>query len=113
MGLLCAVTLQPGNAPPKCIGAKNPVPGSASIILRFLDRNPQKRQWRTEFDKLAEKEQDALSGLLLNIALIRLVRQKQYGIVYELLSAAFQMGMSNTAMASQVAELLERLSLLS
>jgi hypothetical protein len=113
MGLLCAVSLQPGNAPPKRIRAKNPVPGSARKFLRFLEHDPQKKQWRVEFDQLPEKEQDALTGLLINIAVIRNVRQKRYGVVYEILGAAYQMDMADTALASQAAELLERLSLLS
>ena len=113
MGLLCAVSLQPGNAPPKRIRTKKQVPGSARKILRFLDRDQQKKQWRDEFDKLPEKEQDTLAGLLLSIAVIRNVRQKRYGVVYEILGTAYQMGMADTALASQAAELLERLSLLS
>jgi hypothetical protein len=113
MGLLCAVSLQPGKTPPKYIRTKTLVPGSSQKILPFLGHDEQKKQWRDEFDKLTEREQDTLSGFLLNVALIKNVRQKQYGTVYELLSTAYQMGMADTALASQSAELLDRLSMVS
>jgi len=113
MGLLCAVSLQPGKTPPKHIRTKTLVPGSARKILHFLNHDRQKKQWHDEFGKLTEHEQDALSGFLLNVALIRNVRQKQYGTVYELLGTAYQMSMADTALASQTAELLDRLSMVS
>jgi len=113
MGLLCAVSLQPGKSPAKNIHSKHAVCGSAQRFLGYLDRDPKKKQWRDEFDKLKPAEQDALAGFLLNVAFIRNVRQKQYGAVYELLGIAYEMGMADTALASQVAELLDRLSLLS
>jgi hypothetical protein len=112
MGLLCAVSLQPGKSPPKNIHSKHSVRGSAQRFLGYLDRDPQKKQWRNEFDKLKPAEKDALAGFLLNVAFISSVRQKQYSIVYELLGIAYEMGMADTALASQAAELLDRLSLL-
>jgi hypothetical protein len=111
MGLLCAVSLQPGKAPANSIRMKKAAPGSAAKILLFLGRDPQKKQWRNEFNKLPAREQDALAGLLLNIALIRNVQQKQYGVVYELLGVACEMDIADTPLARQAAELLDRVAM--
>ncbi|HEY2580242.1 MAG TPA: hypothetical protein VGI43_00460 [Mucilaginibacter sp.] len=113
MGLLCAISLMPDKAPPKNMPTKRSVPGSAARILPFLNNDPKTKPWRVEFNKMTSHEQDALAGLLLNIAMIRNVRQKQYGTVYELLGIAFEIDLADTAIARQTAELLDRLSLLS
>jgi hypothetical protein len=113
MGLLCSTSLQPGRTPPKHIPTTVLVPGSARKILCFLDHEPQSTHWRNEFNKLTEPEQDALAGFLINVALTRNVRQRQYGKVYELLKITYETGLSNTALASQTAELLERIAMLS
>jgi hypothetical protein len=49
--------------------------------------------------------------LLLNIALIRNVQQKQYGVVYELLGVACEMDIADTPLARQAAELLDRVAM--
>jgi hypothetical protein len=105
--------LHPGRTPPKHIPTTTLISGSANKILCFLDHDPQNTHWRDEFNKLTEPEQDALAGFLINVALTRNVRQRQYGKVYELLKIAYDMGLSNTALASQTAELLERLAMFS
>jgi hypothetical protein len=113
MGLLCSTSLQPGRTPPKHIPTTILVPRIAHKILCFLDHDQQNTHWRDEFNQLTEPEQDALAGFLINVALTRNVRQRRYGKVYELLKIAYETGLSNTALASQTAELLERIAMIS
>ncbi|HZR28673.1 MAG TPA: hypothetical protein VFA71_07820 [Terriglobales bacterium] len=110
MGLLCATALQPGRTPPSRIPIGTVVPGSAKMLLRFLDTDPRSAHWRDELEKLTEPERDAIAGLLLNIAFRRKVSRGEFGVLRELLDAAHALGLSGTPAASQTAEMLERLA---
>jgi hypothetical protein len=113
MGLLCSVSLQPNKTPPKHINTNMSVPGSARKILPYLSNSEENIHWQDELNRLTELERDALGGFLFNIALIRNVRRKQYGVAYELLEIGYELKLTDTALARQTAELLERLALLS
>jgi len=124
MGLLCAVSLQPGNLPPEelprgetgqaqretGLAQSETGCGSAAAIRPYLMQDAPRPHWLEEFDRLPPAEKDILSGLLLDVAIHRNVRTKKYGVVFELLQLAYDLGIANTAMAAQAARLLERLS---
>jgi len=114
MGLLCSAALQPGRTPPKNIPVDNLLStGSAKRILPFLRHDLQNTHWFNEFSQLTGPEQDALAGLLLNIALVQNIRQRKYGVVYQLVEIAYDLDIADTAMVIQAAELLDRLAALS
>ena len=124
MGLLCAVSLQPGNLPPEELprgetgqaqretgqAQSETGCGSAAAIRPYLMQDAPRPHWLEEFDRLPPAEKNILSGLLLDVAIHRNVRIKKYGVVFELLQLAYDLGIANTAMAAQAARLLERLS---
>lgn len=113
MGLLCSATLKNGKGIPKLIPTKNRIPGSAENILHYLDDDAKQTHWLEEFNRLTKPEQDGISGFLLNILICRNIREKRYETVYGLLRTGFELGLADTPLASQTAELLERLALLS
>lgn len=112
MGLLCSAALQPDRTPPRQIPTGIPVKGSAATLLPFLDHDLQNTHWYAAFNQLTQLEQDALSGLLLNMALVRNIRQRKYGTVFQLVETAYELGISDNAMVIQAAELLDRLAAL-
>ena len=110
MGLLCAAALQTDTAPPTRIptaarGADSHVP-----LLRVLDADPRRRHWRQEFDRLAAPERAALPKLLFAMALRRTAIQRNFAELHELLATGYRLGLTNCPVASQAAELLERVS---
>jgi hypothetical protein len=112
MGLLCAMALQPGKAPPASIPVGNEVRGAADQIAPFLGSSGQAPHWAAEFERLGDAEQDALAPLLFSIAVRRCVESRQFASVHELLAICHRLGLSDTPSASQTAELLERIALL-
>jgi hypothetical protein len=113
MGLLCAAALQPGRAPPRRIARRAAAQrGLADTILRFLDCDDRTPQWRRAIDTMAPAERDALAGFVLNIALYRKVRRREFGAALELLRIGYGSGLADTPASSQCAELLERLAIL-
>jgi hypothetical protein len=109
MGLLCAAALHPETAPP----AQPPAWGNGEAvgsILRFLDGDDRSPRWRQEFDRLTPEQRGALAGFLLNIALYRKIRKREFDAVLELLATGYASGLSDTPAASQSAEMLERLA---
>lgn len=113
MGLLCAAALGDERAPPLRIPLQAVAPGSAAMVKRFLDDGSRRRHWQDLFDRLSIQEHDAVSGLLLMIALHRRIAAHDFAAVAELLGVAVSLGSADTPAASQAAELLDRLSLFS
>jgi hypothetical protein len=114
MGLLCSLALNHLKVPSLKIEVSDPVLEQSNKILRYLVKEKNlEPHWFNEFNKLTELQKEELSGFLLNVALLRGIRQKQYKSVYELLCLSYEIGKADTALASQIAELLERLALLS
>ena len=109
MGLLCAAALQQRNAPSSRTSDITASRGSANEILKYLEGNQKTAHWRDEFEQLAEPERDAIAGLLLNIALRRKTIQREFGRVRELLLVGYRLGLTDTPISSQAAEMLERL----
>jgi hypothetical protein len=82
---------------------------AAAALVPFLDDGGKRRHWQDEFDRLAAGERDALSGLLLTIALVRRVEANDFAAVAKLLEIALAFGLANAPATSQAAELLDRL----
>jgi hypothetical protein len=110
MGLLCAASLQPGTAPPGRISDAAQGMGSHEEILHLLDADPRRRHWREEFDRLAKPQRDAIAKLLFAMALRRMAIQRNFAGLRELLATGYRLGLANCPIASQAAELLERVS---
>jgi len=110
MGLLCAVSLQSGRTPPVCISSSASTRGCSSVILQNLDSDGQKVHWREVLETLTDQEQDAITGFLLDIAVLRAVKQHQFGKVRELLEIGESFGLSDAPCRSQAAETLGRLA---
>jgi len=110
MGLLCAASLQNGMSPPTRIPHTAYRGVSHTLILDLLDRDPGQMHWRKEFDRLAAPERDALTGLLFAIGLRRRTLQRDFAGLRDLLSKGYQLGLADCPVASQAAELLDRVS---
>jgi Domain of unknown function (DUF6895) len=110
MGLLCAAALQRGTAPPVRIPATGHRAGNHVPFLRLLDADPRRRHWRDEFDRLAAPERDAVAGILFAMALRRTAIQRNFADLHELLTSGYRLGLTDCPIASQAAELLERVS---
>ncbi len=110
MGLVCAVALEPGKAPPAQIPPGRFAAGSADRILPFLDAEGRSVHWREEFDRLAAPERNALAGLLFAIALRRKASQRDFAGLRATLAVGYELGLANSPAASQAAELLERIA---
>jgi hypothetical protein len=113
MGLLCAAALHPRRAPPLQMAPRAAANrGAADAILQHLDCDGRSVQWRQEIDETTPPEREVLAGFLLNIALYRKVRRRDFGAVIELLRIGYRSGLADSPASSQCAELLERLATL-
>ncbi|OOG64871.1 hypothetical protein B0E46_05615 [Rhodanobacter sp. B04] len=110
MGLLCAAALLPGRAPPIHISATGAVRGASSRIMARLDAHGAAVHWRDEFDKMEHPRQDAIAGLLLDIAMHRAVRQRDFAGLHTLLQIGYASHLADSPVASQVAEMLGRVA---
>ena len=113
MGLLCAAALHPRRAPPLRMARHTAADrGVVDTILQFLESDSRSPHWRREVDEVSPSERDALAGFVLNIALYRKVRRREFGAVLDLLRIGHRSGLADTPASSQCAELLERLAAL-
>jgi hypothetical protein len=112
MGLLCAAGLQTGRTPPAKISTRRCTPGSAKLILQFLEADGRSQHWWEVLDQLNDRERDAIAGLLLNITLRRKVKQRDFAGLHQLLATGYGLGLADSPASSQAAEMLERLAIL-
>lgn len=110
MGLLCAVALQPGRTPPANIPTNRRTLGCAEWLLQLLDADQKNAGWREEVESLSNSERDALAGFLLNIALYRRAKTRDFSVMRELLVRAYELGLANMTSCSQAAEMLQRIA---
>jgi hypothetical protein len=75
-----------------------------------IDADGKKTHWREQVNLLNKPERDALAGFLLNVAVHRRVKTRDFSGVHELLGKAYGMGLTNTPSSSQAAEMLERIA---
>ena len=111
MGMLCALSLRPGNAPPSSIvGELAPAILIEELLsaIRVVDT-----PWQSTFQKLDLSEQRALAPFLLDIALLETTRNHNVVGAANLLETASRHGIANTLVCAQTAELLRRLSVCS
>jgi len=110
MGLLAALCLQDGRTPPERIDSKRAVPGAAAEVLRIVNVCEPESHWRAEFAGLTSTEQDALAGMLLAMALRQKAQERDFRTLSVLLATGWALGLTDSPIASQSAELLERLA---
>ena len=108
MGMLCALSLRPGRAPPsKIVGPLAP----ATLVEELLGMIPAAdTPWQLTFRKLDAGEQRALAPFLLDIALLASVRSHDFSGAAGLLGMAAKHGIADTLVCAQSAELLRRIS---
>lgn len=111
MGLLCAAVLRSGNPPPCRIPSGKGAPGSAGNLLQFLDGDGPTPHWRGELDRLSARERDAIAEFLFAIALRRTAARRDFGALRKVLATGLALGLADSPVASQAAELLERLAI--
>jgi hypothetical protein len=109
-GFVWSVALLPGGAPPETlpIGASSRQ-GAAKALTAHLPEQARQAMWWKEFQLLDEQEQDGLAGLVLQIALRRKLRTRDFSGIAQLLLEASRWGLADTPMAREAADLLNRL----
>lgn len=108
MGFLCAASLRPGRVPPTKIVGPRFEKSCLSRLLRYVDDD--QGHWQSEFSRLAEGEQRALTPLILDIAIMQKCRGHDYEAMSEILSLACEYRIANSPMCRQAAELLKRIA---
>ncbi len=112
MGLLCAVSLQSGCAPPAALPAYRMGPRRTERLLTFLEGSEERPHWRETFANLASPQAEALAGMIFDGALQRFIGQRNFDKVDKLLRRAYELDLADSPCAGQAAELLERVALL-
>jgi len=112
MGLLCSAALLPGCAPPARIPVAGAIPDAASRILNHLSVDTLSIHWCEVFRLLDNRERDALAGFLLEVALFRCVKKHDFESLHRVLEAGYLCGLVSSPVASQAAEMLQRLTAL-
>jgi hypothetical protein len=108
MGMLCALALRPGNAPPAEI--TGPLV-SAALVDELSAMIPDvETPWRHTFRRLSGAEQRALGPFLLDMAVLSRGRDNDFAALAGLLELAVRHGLANTPLCAQSAELLQRMS---
>jgi len=108
MGMLCALCLKPGMAPPfEIVG-----PLFSSELIDGLHALIRKTgaHWEQAFESLSLNEQTALAPFLLDVAIIQSNGRGEFAQLASLLEIAVQNGMADTTLCAQSAELLSRVA---
>lgn len=109
-GLLYTACLKPGAAPYIKIPASAIRKGTAQRLIQLYDAGESPSSfWVKHFYLLEESEQDALSSFLLNVTLLKSIHQQQYEKVSQLLNLGYVLGIANSIVAIQAAEVLNGL----
>jgi hypothetical protein len=108
MGMLCALALRPGNAPPyEITGPLAP----SELIDELLSMIPiADTPWQHTFRQLQPEEQRTLGPFLLDMAILSRGRSHDFSAVGKLLNTAVQHGLANTPLCAHTAELLHRIA---
>jgi hypothetical protein len=108
MGMLCALSLRPGSAPPIEI-AGSVVP--AKVIDELSSMIPEaETPWRHTFRRLQPSDQRTLAPFLLDLALLSRGRSHDFAAMGSLLDLAVRHDLANAPLCAQSAELLQRMS---
>ncbi|MDX2269520.1 MAG: hypothetical protein NW208_15565 [Bryobacter sp.] len=109
-GFVWSAALMPGACPPENIPvAPAGLTGAAHALLQHLDAEARQAIWFQEFQVLDPEQQDSLAGLLLDIALLRKLKQKDYPGLALLFLEAGRLQLPHSPLAAQAAHLLNRL----
>jgi hypothetical protein len=108
MGMLCALALRPGGAPPNVITGPLAL---AELIDELSSMIPEAdTPWQHTFRQLHAAERQALAPFLLDMALLSRGRSHDFSSLHKLLGIAARHGLANTPLCAQAAELLERIA---
>jgi hypothetical protein len=108
MGMLCALALRPGNAPPRDIpGPRSPDEFVAEVLSMISDGETP---WLRTFRRLQAHERQSLGPFLLDMALLTKARSQDFSAVGRLLNLAVTHGHADTVLCAQTAEMLHRIS---
>jgi hypothetical protein len=108
MGLLCAVALIPGCAPPVRVPASRRSRGAAAAMLEFIDENGRELHWRDWLARLPPCEQDALASMIFTICLRRAVTHRDLRLTHRALHLGARYSLLSVPAAQQAVELLQR-----
>ncbi len=111
MGLLSAAALQPDTLPPRKITAPKAIRGSAAPFIAILHDSKHQPHWYETFEQLGVTEQDALMPLLFAITLQRATKQHAFDAVLRILDMGQEYKLTDTPIAAQATDMLERLAL--
>lgn len=107
MGFLCAAALRPGLAPP--LRLSGDMPGGA-LLARIEPYLETGGHWQPAFAGLDAPERQALAPFLLDLALVRSARLRDYAAMQALLGIAVDAGLTPRPLVGQAAELLTRIA---
>lgn len=113
MGLVCSAILKQTELPPYRLQSNESLRGATPHLLPFLKGEDCQPHWLAFLHRLDPDEQDALAPFLLQVAILRNVRRKNYNTVYQLLKTGYELCLANNPLMYQASILLERLNLLS
>ena len=108
MGMLCALALRSGMAPPSQI--TGPLVSAELVDQLMLMIPDAETPWRDTFRQLQVDEQRALGPLLLDIAILANGRNHDFVRLGRLLDIALRHGLADAPLCAQIAELLERVA---
>jgi hypothetical protein len=106
MGLVCAAVMRRGGIPYEVHGRARR--GAAGLMMRWIAGEGRGALWLRELEGLSEADRDALAGMVFSIALRRKVRERDFGGMLALLAEAHGLGLTHRPVASQAAEMLDR-----
>jgi len=110
MGLLCAASLSPDRLPPQRIPKGTVRAGAIDTVLKHVDSETRRAHWQEEFDELEPMERESLADFVLGIGLHRAFGRRDFEAMQQLLAAGAALGITNTPIASQAAEIMSRVA---
>jgi len=110
MGLLCAASLSPDRRPPQRIPKGTVKAGAMDAVLQHIDSETRRAHWQEELDELESAERESLADFVLGIGLHRAFGRRDFAAMQQLLAAGAALGVANTPIASQAAEMMSRVA---
>lgn len=106
MGLVCAAVMRRGRIPRGVHGRARR--GAARAMLRWVAGKGPGPLWLREMERLEEAGRESLAGMVFSMALRRKVGERDFGGMLALLAEAHGLGLTDRPVASQAAEMLDR-----
>lgn len=111
MGLLCALSLRPGLAPPTIVQTSRRHRFASEALTSLSNGGAsfgEPRHWEVRFADLAPRQRDALAPMLLSIRLSRAARTRDLPLVQAILRLAAEHDLLDRPAPRQALELLAR-----